>query len=133
MMMMNIIKKNIIQRLLKCFHCQTHLEQNSDGRIRSDQSLTALLDEFSTTLPLLMQRTLARHITLEKVIDAGRYGSVHLGKWRANHILHYLVRLCGELWIEDRACRLSSLNVKKQLKTQMSLIENNLSNINIES
>ncbi|CAF4234634.1 unnamed protein product, partial [Rotaria sordida] len=55
-------------------------EQNSDGRIRSDQSLTALLDEFSTTLPLLMQRTLARHITLEKVIDAGRYGSVHLGK-----------------------------------------------------
>ncbi|CAF4201344.1 unnamed protein product, partial [Rotaria sordida] len=61
-------------------------EQNSDGRIRSDQSLTALLDEFSTTLPLLMQRTLARHITLEKVIDAGRYGSVHLGKWRANHV-----------------------------------------------
>ncbi|CAF3722073.1 unnamed protein product [Rotaria sp. Silwood1] len=54
-------------------------------------------------------------------------------RWQTHPILHHLVRLCRELWIEDPACRLSSLNVKKQLKTQMSLIENNLSNINIES
>ncbi|CAF3596343.1 unnamed protein product [Rotaria sordida] len=84
-------KKNITQRLLKCFHCRTRLEQNSDQRIPSDQSLTALLDEFSTStigpaLPLLMQRTLARQITLEEIIGAGRYGSVHRGKWREDHV-----------------------------------------------
>ncbi|CAF5000336.1 unnamed protein product, partial [Rotaria sp. Silwood1] len=60
-------------------------------RIPSDQSLTALLDEFSTStvgpaLPLLMQRTLARQITLEEVIGAGRYGSVHRGKWREDYV-----------------------------------------------
>ncbi|CAF0798499.1 unnamed protein product [Rotaria sordida] len=84
-------KKNITQRLLKCFHCRTRLEQNPDQRIPSDQSLTALLDEFSTStigpaLPLLMQRTLARQITLEEIIGAGRYGSVHRGKWREDHV-----------------------------------------------
>ncbi len=33
-----------------------------------------------------MQRTLARQITLEEVIGAGRYGSVHRGKWREDYV-----------------------------------------------
>lgn len=37
-------------------------------------------------LPLLMQRTLARQITLEQIIGAGRYGSVHRGKWREDYV-----------------------------------------------
>jgi hypothetical protein len=44
-----------------------------------------------------------------------------------------MVRLCEELWIEDPTCRLNSLNIKKQLKKQLELLENDLSNINIES
>ncbi|CAF0769750.1 unnamed protein product [Rotaria sp. Silwood1] len=84
-------KKNLIQRLLKCFDRRKGLKSKSDERIPSDQSLTALLDEFSTStvgpaLPLLMQRTLARQITLEEVIGAGRYGSVHRGKWREDYV-----------------------------------------------
>ncbi|CAF3885690.1 unnamed protein product [Rotaria sp. Silwood2] len=83
--------KTIIQRFLKCFHRRRSLERNPNGRIPSDQSLTALLDEFSTStvgpaLPLLMQRTLARQITLEAPIGAGRYGSVHRGKWREDQV-----------------------------------------------
>lgn len=37
-------------------------------------------------LPLLMQRTLARQITLEQTIGSGRYGTVHRGKWREDHV-----------------------------------------------
>jgi len=48
-------------------------------------------------------------------------------------ILRSLVRLCEELWIEDPTCRLNSLNIKKQLKKQLELLENDPSNINIES
>lgn len=33
-----------------------------------------------------MQRTLARQITLEQMIGAGRYGSVHRGKWREDYV-----------------------------------------------
>ena len=42
-------------------------------------------------------------------------------------------RLCEELWIEDPSCRLNSLNIKRQLKKQLELLENDRSNINIES
>jgi hypothetical protein len=48
-------------------------------------------------------------------------------------ILRPIVNLCEELWIEDPTCRLNSLNIKKQLKKQLESLENDLSNINIES
>lgn len=48
-------------------------------------------------------------------------------------ILRSIVNLCEELWIEDPTCRLNSLNIKRQLKKQLELSENDLSNINIES
>ncbi|CAF0943715.1 unnamed protein product [Adineta steineri] len=84
-------KQNLFQRFLKCFYCRDRLSRINDGCIPSDQSLTGLLDELSTStmgpaLPLLMQRTLAREITLEEVVGAGRYGSVHRGKWREDHV-----------------------------------------------
>ncbi|CAF3663380.1 unnamed protein product [Rotaria socialis] len=84
-------RKTIIQRLLKFVHRGKHSQRNGDEPISTDQSLTALLDEFSTStvgpaLPLLMQRTLARQITLEELIGSGRYGSVHRGKWREDHV-----------------------------------------------
>lgn len=41
---------------------------------------------FSLALPLLMQRTLARQITLEQMIGTGRYGSVYRGKWREDYV-----------------------------------------------
>ena len=41
---------------------------------------------FLLALPLLMQRTLARQINIEEVIGAGRYGSVHRGKWREDYV-----------------------------------------------
>ena len=41
--------------------------------------------------------------------------------------------MCEELWTEDPACRLNSLNVKKQLKNQLQLVENDSSYINVES
>lgn len=44
-----------------------------------------------------------------------------------------MFNLCEELWVEDPTCRLNSLNIKRQLKKQMELLENDLSNINIES
>lgn len=44
-----------------------------------------------------------------------------------------MFNLCEELWVEDPTCRLNSLNIKRQLKKQMDLLENDLSNINIES
>jgi hypothetical protein len=44
------------------------------------------VSHFFKALPLLMQRTLARQITLEEVVGAGRYGSVHRGKWREDHV-----------------------------------------------
>jgi hypothetical protein len=47
-------------------------------------------------------------------------------------ILRPIINLCEELWIEDPTCRLNSLNIKKKLK-QLELLENDLSNINIES
>ncbi|CAF2121541.1 unnamed protein product [Rotaria magnacalcarata] len=84
-------RKTIIQRLLKFVHRKNHSQRNGHKPISTDQSLTALLDEFSTStvgpaLPLLMQRTLARQITLEELIGSGRYGSVHRGKWREDHV-----------------------------------------------
>jgi hypothetical protein len=48
-------------------------------------------------------------------------------------ILRSIVNLCEELWIEDPKCRLNSLNIKKELKNQLKSLENDLSNINIES
>lgn len=41
---------------------------------------------FRLALPLLMQRTLARQITLGELIGAGRYGSVHRGSWREDNV-----------------------------------------------
>lgn len=43
-------------------------------------------------------------------------------------MIRQLLRLCEELWIEDPACRLSSLNVKTQFKRHMEIVENNLTN-----
>lgn len=37
-------------------------------------------------LPLLIQRTLARDITLGERIGAGRYGCVYRGTWRADNV-----------------------------------------------
>jgi hypothetical protein len=51
----------------------------------------------------------------------------------SSKILCHAVRLCDELWIEDPACRLGSLNIKKQLKNQMELVENSSSSVNVES
>lgn len=48
-------------------------------------------------------------------------------------ILRSMLNLCEELWVEDPTCRLNSLNIKRQLKKQMDLLENDLSNVNIES
>jgi len=84
-------KKNLIHRLFKCIDHRKGSGLNADGHIPSDQSLTGLLDELSTStmgpaLPLLMQRTLARQITLEEMIGTGRYGSVHRGKWREDYV-----------------------------------------------
>ena len=41
--------------------------------------------------------------------------------------------MCEELWLEQPSCRLNSLNVKKQLKKQLELVENELSNTNVDS
>jgi hypothetical protein len=102
-------KKNLIQNFFKRFYHRGRLGSNDEGRIPLDQSLTGLLDELSTStmgpgklifisrkyltdkkyvlaLPLLMQRTLARQITLEETIGAGRYGSVYRGKWREDYV-----------------------------------------------
>ncbi|CAF4402865.1 unnamed protein product, partial [Adineta steineri] len=54
-------------------------------------------------------------------------------RWTTHPIVRPLVQLCEELWIEDPTCRLNSLNIKKQLKKQLELLENDLSYINIES
>lgn len=48
-------------------------------------------------------------------------------------VLHQIARLCEELWIEDPACRLTSINVKKQLKAQVDLVEHELANTNTDS
>ena len=37
-------------------------------------------------LPLLAQRSVARQVTLEKVIGKGRYGEVWLGEWRGEDV-----------------------------------------------
>ena len=55
--------------------------KKSHFRIDRDHRLLFLL-----ALPLLMQRTLARQITLEQIVGAGRYGSVHRGKWREDYV-----------------------------------------------
>lgn len=83
-------KKPLVERLFKCFH-RKKLGLNANEHIPSDQSLNGLLDELSTStmgpaLPLLMQRTLARQINLEELVGAGRYGSVHRGKWREDNV-----------------------------------------------
>ena len=101
-------KQGFIQRLFKVLLRRSRSPSDIEGQIPTDQSLTHLLDELSTSttgpgtnfhledvnplfffslaLPLLMQRTLARQITLEQVIGAGRYGSVHRGKWREDFV-----------------------------------------------
>ena len=84
-------KKTFIQRIIKCFSHEKSLGSNDNQRIPSDQSLNHLLEEYSTStmgpaLPLLMQRTLARQITLGECIGAGRYGSVYRGKWREDDV-----------------------------------------------
>ena len=42
-------RKTIIQRLMKFFQREKHSQQNRNEPISNDQSLTALLDEFSTS------------------------------------------------------------------------------------
>lgn len=83
-------KQIFIQRFIRCFQ-RKRSGLNENNHIPSDQSLHGLLDELSTStmgpaLPLLMQRTLARQITLEETIGAGRYGTVHRGKWREDNV-----------------------------------------------
>ncbi|CAF0739863.1 unnamed protein product [Didymodactylos carnosus] len=65
--------------------------KSTTDTIPTDQSLTGLLDEYSTSitgsaLPLLVQRTLARQIELEELIGKGRYGCVYRGKWREDYV-----------------------------------------------
>ncbi|CAF1644214.1 unnamed protein product [Adineta ricciae] len=54
-------------------------------------------------------------------------------RWQTHPILSSLFQLCEELWIADPACRLQSLNIKRQLKAKLESLESDLSNINIES
>ena len=42
-------------------------------------------------------------------------------------VFRNVVRLCEELWAADPRCRLNSLNAKKHLKSQLSLVENDQS------
>lgn len=56
-----------------------------------------------------------------------------LPKWKSHPILQNITRICEELWIEDPTCRLSSLNVKTQLKLLSEVVEQDLSNINAAS
>jgi len=37
-------------------------------------------------LPLLMQRSIAQQINLKHIIGQGRFGEVHLGRWRGEHV-----------------------------------------------
>ena len=39
-----------------------------------------------TGLPLLVQRTIARQITLVECIGKGRYGEVYKGRWRGEYV-----------------------------------------------
>ena len=39
-----------------------------------------------TGLPLLIQRTIARQITLQEIIGKGRFGEVWRGKWRGESV-----------------------------------------------
>lgn len=41
---------------------------------------------YSTGLPLLVQRTIARQIQLVEIIGKGRYGEVWRGRWRAENV-----------------------------------------------
>ena len=83
-------KKSFLQRLSKYLSLRGQSGSDVEGCLFNDQSLSALLDPSTSTLgpalPLLMQRTLARQITLEESIGAGRYGSVHRGRWREDNV-----------------------------------------------
>ena len=99
---------NKIQRLWKRVLAWRSSESGIQPPIADGQSLEGLLEmSISTTepgktlafgrgqqgrkrallaLPLLIQRTLAREIDLEKEIGTGRYGTVHRGKWREDFV-----------------------------------------------
>ncbi|ELU04731.1 hypothetical protein CAPTEDRAFT_111904 [Capitella teleta] len=65
--------------------------EHCDSYIPSGESLKELIDRSQSSgsgsgLPLLVQRTIAKQIVLNRSIGKGRYGEVWKGKWRGENV-----------------------------------------------
>ena len=65
--------------------------ENCDTYIPAGESLRELIDQSQSSgsgsgLPLLVQRTIAKQITLGCSIGKGRYGEVWQGRWRGENV-----------------------------------------------
>ncbi|KAK0041699.1 bone morphogenetic protein receptor type-1B [Biomphalaria pfeifferi] len=68
---------------------QLHIDPEQEDFIPPGHSLHKLIDESSGSgsgLPLIVQRTIAKQITLVRRIGKGRFGEVWKGKWRGENV-----------------------------------------------
>lgn len=68
---------------------QLQIDSEHENFIPSGHSLHSMIDESSGSgsgLPLIVQRTIAKQITLVRSIGKGRFGEVWKGKWRGENV-----------------------------------------------
>ncbi|KAM8975528.1 activin receptor type-1-like [Pelodytes ibericus] len=83
-----VSQRNKKESLARLYDFDTDFPKAS---IVGDSTLGELLDEFCTTgsgsgLPFLVQRTVARQITLMECVGKGRYGEVWRGLWQGENV-----------------------------------------------